>query len=52
MYLFVVEPWPVNEHVDPRAIVDQVLALLSDFPAPELQASAMDWGRLARLRDY
>lgn len=38
MYLFVVEPRPVNEHVDPATFVDQVRALLASFPAPELQA--------------
>jgi len=38
MYLFVLEPRPVNEHVDPATFVDQVRALLADFPAPELQA--------------
>jgi 2-polyprenyl-6-methoxyphenol hydroxylase-like FAD-dependent oxidoreductase len=38
MYLFVVEPRPVNEHIDPSTFVDRVRALLADFPAPELQA--------------
>jgi 2-polyprenyl-6-methoxyphenol hydroxylase-like FAD-dependent oxidoreductase len=38
MYLFLLEPRPTNEHVDPSTFVDQVRALLSDFPAPELQA--------------
>jgi 2-polyprenyl-6-methoxyphenol hydroxylase-like FAD-dependent oxidoreductase len=38
MYLFITEPRPGNEHVDPATFVDQVRALLADFPAPELQA--------------
>jgi 2-polyprenyl-6-methoxyphenol hydroxylase-like FAD-dependent oxidoreductase len=38
MYLFLLEPRPKNEHVDESTFVDQVRALLSDFPAPELQA--------------
>jgi len=37
MYLFITEPRPVNEHVDPATFVEQVRALLADFPAPELQ---------------
>ncbi|PTT76574.1 hypothetical protein DBR42_26760 [Pelomonas sp. HMWF004] len=37
MYLFITEPRPTNEHVDPATFVDQVRALLADFPAPELQ---------------
>jgi 2-polyprenyl-6-methoxyphenol hydroxylase-like FAD-dependent oxidoreductase len=38
MYLFVVEPRPINTHVAPSAFVNHVRALLADFPAPELQA--------------
>lgn len=38
MYLFITEPRPVNAHVAPAAFVEQVRALLADFPAPELQA--------------
>jgi len=38
MYLFITEPRPTNERVDPTTFVDQVRALLADFPAPELQA--------------
>ncbi|BEP38601.1 FAD-dependent oxidoreductase (plasmid) [Variovorax sp. V59] len=37
MYLFITEPRPVNEHVDPATFVERVRALLADFPAPELQ---------------
>jgi 2-polyprenyl-6-methoxyphenol hydroxylase-like FAD-dependent oxidoreductase len=38
MYLFITEPRPTNERVDPATFLDQVRALLADFPAPELQA--------------
>ena len=38
VYLFLLEPRPVNAHVDPATFVDQVRRLLADFPAPELQA--------------
>jgi len=38
MYLFITEPRPTNERVDPATFVDQVRALLADFPAPELRA--------------
>jgi len=38
MYLFITEPRPTNERVDPATFVDQVRALLADFPAPELKA--------------
>jgi 2-polyprenyl-6-methoxyphenol hydroxylase-like FAD-dependent oxidoreductase len=37
MYLFITEPRPVNERLDPATFVEQVRALLADFPAPELQ---------------
>lgn len=37
MYLFVTEPKPVNEHVDPATFVDRLKALLDGFPAPVLQ---------------
>jgi 2-polyprenyl-6-methoxyphenol hydroxylase-like FAD-dependent oxidoreductase len=37
MYLFITEPRPVNEHLDPATFVDRVRALLADFPAPELR---------------
>jgi 2-polyprenyl-6-methoxyphenol hydroxylase-like FAD-dependent oxidoreductase len=37
MYLFITEPRPVNEHLDPSTFVDHVRGLLADFPAPELQ---------------
>lgn len=37
MYLFITEPRLVNDHVNPATFVEQVRALLADFPAPELQ---------------
>jgi len=37
MYLFVTEHRPGNEHVDPASFVDQLRAMLADFPAPLLQ---------------
>jgi 2-polyprenyl-6-methoxyphenol hydroxylase-like FAD-dependent oxidoreductase len=38
MYLFVTEPRPGNDHVDPATFATQLRALLADFPAPTLQA--------------
>jgi len=38
MYLFVTEPRPVNDRVDPATFVEHLRALLADFPAAELQA--------------
>lgn len=38
MYLFVTEPRPSNDHVDPATFADQLRALLADFPAPALRA--------------
>lgn len=38
MYLFITEPRPANEHVDPATFATQVRALLADFPAPMVQA--------------
>ncbi|MDZ7922040.1 FAD-dependent oxidoreductase [Rhodoferax sp.] len=37
MYLFVTEPKPVNDHVDPATFVDRMKALLDGFSAPVLQ---------------
>ncbi|MEK8044799.1 FAD-dependent oxidoreductase [Ideonella margarita] len=37
MYLFVTEPKPVNEHVDPATFADRLRDLLADFPAPVLR---------------
>lgn len=38
MYLFVTEPRPTNEHVDPTTFPTHLRALLADFSAPTLQA--------------
>lgn len=38
MYLFVTEPRPTNDHVDPATFADHLRGLLADFPAPALQA--------------
>lgn len=38
MYLFVTEPRPSNEHVDPAEFPQRLRALLADFPAPTLRA--------------
>ncbi len=38
MYLFVTEPRPVNDRVDPSTFVDRLRALLEGFSAPTLQA--------------
>jgi 2-polyprenyl-6-methoxyphenol hydroxylase-like FAD-dependent oxidoreductase len=37
MYLFVTEPRPSNEHVDPATFAPHLRALLDDFPAPTLR---------------
>jgi 2-polyprenyl-6-methoxyphenol hydroxylase-like FAD-dependent oxidoreductase len=44
MYLFITEPRPANEHLDPASFVDRVRALLADFPAPELQKIRAELG--------
>ena len=38
MYLFVTEPRPTNDHVDPATFVDHLRGLLAEFPAPVLRA--------------
>lgn len=38
MYLFVTEPRPVNDHVDPATFAERLRALLADFSDPRLQA--------------
>lgn len=38
MYLFVTEPRPSNDHVDPATFADHLRGLLADFSAPALQA--------------
>jgi 2-polyprenyl-6-methoxyphenol hydroxylase-like FAD-dependent oxidoreductase len=37
MYLFVTEPRPTNEHVDPATFASHLRGLLADFSAPVLQ---------------
>ncbi len=37
MYLFVTEPRPTNDHVDPASFVDRLRGLLEGFAAPALQ---------------
>lgn len=38
MYLFVTEPRPTNDHVNPASFVDRLRGLLEGFGAPALQA--------------
>lgn len=38
MYLFVTEPSPIKQHVDPATFVDHLRGLLADFSAPALLA--------------
>lgn len=38
MYLFVTEPRPTNEHVDPATFASHLRGLLADFSAPSLQS--------------
>lgn len=38
MYLFVTEPRPTNDHVDPAQFAGLLRGLLADFPAPTVQA--------------
>lgn len=49
MYLFVTEPRPVNDHVDPETFVSHVQGLLEDFTAPELQEIRRGLGPRSRL---
>jgi len=49
MYLFITEPRPMNEHLDPSTFVDRVRALLADFPAPELQAITAGLGAHSQI---
>jgi len=44
MYLFVTEPKPVNDHVDPATFVDRLKGLLQGFPAPLLQQIRAELG--------
>jgi 2-polyprenyl-6-methoxyphenol hydroxylase-like FAD-dependent oxidoreductase len=38
MYLFVTEPRPTNDHVDPATFAERLRGLLADFPSPVLRA--------------
>jgi 2-polyprenyl-6-methoxyphenol hydroxylase-like FAD-dependent oxidoreductase len=38
MYLFVTEPRPINDHVDPAQFAERLRGLLAEFPAPTVQA--------------
>jgi 2-polyprenyl-6-methoxyphenol hydroxylase-like FAD-dependent oxidoreductase len=49
MYLFVTEPRPVNDHVDPSTFASRLRGLLDDFPAPELQAIRARLGPDSRI---
>ena len=49
MYLFVTEPKPVNEHVDPATFVDKLKSLLDGFPAPTLQRIRAQLGADSRI---
>ena len=49
MYLFITEPRPTNEHIDPATFVDHVKALLADFAAPELQTIRAELGPQSRV---
>lgn len=44
MYLFVTEPRPDNDYVDPATFSTRLRELLADFPAPELQAIRAEIG--------
>ncbi len=50
MYLFITEPRPTNDHVDPGNSPSHVRALLAGFPAPILQPSARRSARPRRHR--
>lgn len=49
MYLFITEPRPTNDHIDPATFVDHVRSLLADFQAPELQTIRAELGPQSRL---
>jgi 2-polyprenyl-6-methoxyphenol hydroxylase-like FAD-dependent oxidoreductase len=49
MYLFVTEPRPVNEHVDPAGFASQLRALLEPFAAPVVQAIRAQIGPDSRI---
>ena len=49
MYLFVTEPRPTNDHVEPSTFVPHLRALLEDFGAPTLQAIRAQIDENARI---
>ena len=49
MYLFVTEPRPLNEHVDPATFVSHLRGLLADFSAPVLQSIRAQLGEHSRI---
>ncbi|MRT29618.1 FAD-dependent oxidoreductase [Herbaspirillum sp. CAH-3] len=49
MYLFVTEPRPVNDHVDPATFVARLRGLLEDFSAPVLKTIRDQLGDNARI---
>ncbi len=49
MYLFVTEPRPTNDHVDPASFVDRLRGLLEGFGAPALQAIRAQIGAQSQI---
>lgn len=49
MYLFVTEPRPTNEHVDPATFVERLRGLLEDFSAPALQSIRAQLGEHSQI---
>lgn len=49
MYLFVTEPRPTNEHVDPATFVERLRGLLEGFGAPALQSVRAQLGEHSQI---
>jgi 2-polyprenyl-6-methoxyphenol hydroxylase-like FAD-dependent oxidoreductase len=49
MYLFVTEPRPSNDHVDPASFVERLRGLLQGFGAPALQAIRAQLGEHSQI---
>jgi 2-polyprenyl-6-methoxyphenol hydroxylase-like FAD-dependent oxidoreductase len=49
MYLFVTEPRPTNDHVDPASFVERLRGLLDGFAAPTLQAIRAQLGEHSQI---
>ncbi|MEG2630601.1 MAG: FAD-dependent oxidoreductase [Comamonas sp.] len=49
MYLFVTEPRPANDHVDPASFVDRLRGLLEGFAAPALQEIRAQMGAQSQI---